>query len=74
MHPYLDHVILELDNNAEARAVALGCKNHLCVGPQTSGKSAAIVDTLTETAKLNGRDVRLPLPQSSLVGRRHTRA
>ena len=59
MHPYLDHGILELDNNTAERAmrpVALGRKNYLFVGSQTGGKSAAIAYTLIETAKLNGVD------------------
>ena len=57
--PYLDHGILELDNNTAERAmraVALGRKNYLFVGSQTGGKSAAITYTLIETAKLNGVD------------------
>ena len=58
MRPYLDHGILEIDNNTaeRARAVALGRKNYLFVGSQTGGKSAAIAYTLIETAKLNGVD------------------
>ena len=59
LRPYLDHGILELDNNTAERAmrpVALGRKNSLFVGSQTGGKSAAIADTLIETAKLNGVD------------------
>jgi len=59
MRPYLDHGILELDNNTAERAmrpVALGRKNYLFVGSQTGGKSAAIAYTLIETAKLNGVD------------------
>ena len=57
MRPYLDHGILEIDNNTAERAmrsVALGRKNYLFVGPQTGGKSATIAYTLIETAKLNG--------------------
>ena len=57
--PYLDHDILELDNNTAERAmraVALGRKNYLFVGSQTGGKSAAVAYTLIETAKLNGAD------------------
>ena len=38
------------------QAVTLGRKNHLFVGSQTGGKSAAIAMTLIETAKLNGVD------------------
>jgi transposase len=59
LRPYLDHGILELDNNTAERAmraVALGRKNYLFVGSQTGGKSAAIAYTLIETAKLNGVD------------------
>jgi transposase len=59
MRPYLDHGILELDNNTAERAmrpVVLGRKNYLFVGSQTGGKSAAIAYTLIETAKLNGVD------------------
>ena len=57
LRPYLDHGILELNNNTAERAmrsVAIGCKNYLFVGSQTGGKSAAIAYTLIETAKLNG--------------------
>ncbi len=59
LRPYLDHGILEIDNNTAERAmrpVALGRKNYLFVGSQTGGKSAAIAYTLLETAKLNGVD------------------
>ena len=65
LRPYLDHGILELDNNTAERAmrsVAIGRKNYLFVGSQTGGKSAAIAYTLIETAKLNGID-----PQSWLA-------
>ena len=57
VRPYLDHGILELDNNAAERSmrcVALGRKNYLFMGSQTGGKSAAIAYTLIETCKLNG--------------------
>jgi len=57
MRPYLDHGVLELDNNSAERAmrcVALGRKNYLFVGSEGGGKSAAIAYTLIETAKLNG--------------------
>ena len=57
--PYLDHGILELDNNAAERgmrAVALGRKNYLFVGSEAGGKAAAIAYTLIETAKLNAVD------------------
>jgi transposase len=59
MRPYLDHGILELDNNAAERAmraIALGRKNYLFVGSEAGGKAAAIAYTLIETAKLNGVD------------------
>ena len=59
MRPYLDHGILELDNNTAERAmrsVALGRKNYLFVGSLTGGRAAAIAYTLIETAKLNGVD------------------
>ncbi|MDG1458566.1 MAG: IS66 family transposase [Pseudoprimorskyibacter sp.] len=56
---YLDNGFLELDNNAAERAmrpIALGRKNYLFMGSQRGGKSAAIVYTLIETAKLNKVD------------------
>ncbi len=59
LRPYLDHGILEIDNNTAERAirsVALGRKNYLFVGSQTGGKAAAIAYTLIETAKINGVD------------------
>jgi transposase len=59
MRPYLDHGVLELDNNTAERAmrsVAIGRKNYLFVGSQTGGRAAAIAYTLIETAKLNGID------------------
>jgi transposase len=59
MRPYLDHGILEIDNNTAERAmrsVALGRKNYLFIGSQTGGKSAGIAYDLIETAKLNGVD------------------
>ena len=57
--PYLDHGILEIDNNPAERAmraIALGRKNYLFVGSHNGGKAAAIAYTLIETAKLNGVD------------------
>jgi hypothetical protein len=45
LRPYLDHGILELDNNAAERgmrAIALGRKNYLFVGSEAGGKAAAI--------------------------------
>lgn len=59
IRPYLNHGILEIDNNTverPMRAVALGFKNCLLVGSQTGGKSATIAYTLIETAKPNGVD------------------
>ena len=59
LRPYLDHGILELDNNSAERAmrsIAIGRKNYLFVGSQGGGKAAAIAYTLIETAKLNGVD------------------
>ena len=59
LRPYLDHGILELDNNTAERAmrsVAVGRKNYLFVGSLTGGRAAAIAYTLIETAKLNGVD------------------
>ncbi len=59
MRDYLDHGILELDNNTAERSmrcVALGRKNYLFVGSEGGGKVAAIAYTLIETAKLNGVD------------------
>ena len=38
------------------RPIALGRKNHLFMGSERGGKSAAIAYTLIETAKLNGVD------------------
>ncbi|MFQ5939807.1 MAG: IS66 family transposase [Alphaproteobacteria bacterium] len=59
LRPYLDHGILELDNNTaerSMRAIALGRKNYLSMGSERGGKSAAIAYTLIETAKLNNVD------------------
>src|SRR5690606_37135246 len=59
LRPYLDHGILEFDNNAAERgmrAIALGRKNYLFVGSEAGGKAAAIAYTLIETAKLNAVD------------------
>lgn len=65
LRPYLDHGVLELDNNTAERAirsVAIGRKNHLFVGSLTDGRAVAIACTLIETAKLNGFD-----PQARLA-------
>ncbi|WP_424980749.1 IS66 family transposase [Leisingera sp. S232] len=59
LRPYLDHGILELDNNSAERAmkpIAIGRKNYLFVGSEGGGKAAAIAYTLIETAKMNGVD------------------
>ena len=59
LRPYLEHGILELDNNAaerSMRAIALGRKNYLFVGSEAGGNAAAIAYTLIETAKLNAVD------------------
>ncbi len=59
LRPYLDHGILEIDNNSAERSmrcVALGRKNYLFMGSERGGKSAAIAYTLIEPAKLNGVD------------------
>jgi len=59
LRPYLDHGILEIDNNTAERgmhAIALGRKNYLFVGSEAGGKAAAIAYTLIETAKPNGVD------------------
>ena len=59
LRPYLDHGILELDNNTAERAmrsIAIGRKNYLIMGSQTGGKAAAITRTLIETARLNSID------------------
>jgi len=53
---YLDHGFLELDNNTAERSmrgIAIGRKNYMFVGSERGGKSAAIIYTLIETAKLN---------------------
>ena len=59
LRSYLDHGILELDNNSAERAmkpIAIGRKNYLFVGSEGGGKAAAIVYTLIETAKMNSVD------------------
>jgi hypothetical protein len=65
MRSYLDHGVLELDNNSAKRAmrcVVLGRKNYLFVSSEGGGKAAAIAYTLIETAKLNCVD-----PQAGLT-------
>ena len=59
LRPYLDHGVLEIDNNTAERgmrAIAIGRKNWLFAGSERGGRSAAIAYTLIETAKLNGVD------------------
>ncbi len=59
LRSYLDHGILELDNNTaerSMRAIAVGRKYWLFAGSERGGKSAAIAYTLIETAKLNAVD------------------
>ena len=49
VQPYLNHGVLELDNNTAERAmrsVAIGRKNYLFVGSLTGGRAAAIAYTL----------------------------
>ena len=53
---YLDDGCLEIDNNTAERAmrpIALGRKNYMFVGSDAGGKSAAILYTLIQTAKMN---------------------
>ena len=67
LRPYLDHGILELDNNTAERSmrgIAIGRKNWLFMGSEGGGKSAAIAYTLIETAKLNGIDPRAWLTET----------
>jgi hypothetical protein len=56
---YLDDGTLDISNNAAERAIRplkLGAKNWLFAGSDAGGERAAAIYTLTETAKLNGRD------------------
>lgn len=69
MHPCLAQGILELDYNITQRgmhAIALGRKNYLFVGSEAAGRTAAVADTLIETAKVNDVD-----PQASSPTRWH---
>jgi transposase len=57
--PYLEHGVLELDNNAAERAmrpIALGRKNYMFMGSEKGGQAAAIAYSLIETARLNNVD------------------
>jgi len=59
LRPYLEHGVLELDNNTaerSIRAIAIGRKNWLFAGSEGGGKAAAIAYTCIETAKLNHVD------------------
>ena len=59
LRPYLDHGVLEIDNNTAERgmrAIAIGRKNWLFAGSERGGRSAAIAYTLIETAKQNDVD------------------
>jgi len=56
MRPHLVHGILDFDDNAAERAIALGRKTYLFVGSEAGGKAAAIACTLIEMAKLNAVD------------------
>ena len=56
LRPYIDHGVLELDNNTAERSIAIGRKNWLFAGSEGGGQSTAIAYTLIETAKLNGVD------------------
>ena len=70
---YLKHGCLEIDNTCSERSmkpVALGRKNHLFVGSEGGGKSAAIAYTLIENGdaepcRSTGAIHRLGLPTSS---------
>ena len=56
---YLDHGFLELDNNTAERSmrgIAIGRKNYIFIGSERGGKSAAVIYTLIETAKINSVD------------------
>ena len=55
----LDRGFLVRDTDAAERSmrgIAIGRKNYMFVGSERGGKSAAIIYTLIETAKLNGVD------------------
>lgn len=57
--PYLDHGVLEADNNSVERAmkpVAIGRNNWTFAGSEGGGKAMAIAYTLIGTAKTNGVD------------------
>jgi hypothetical protein len=59
LRPVFQAVADELDNNTAERSmrgIAIGRKNYMFVGSERGGKSAAIIYTLIETAKLNNVD------------------
>jgi transposase len=59
LRPVFQAVADELDNNTAERSmrgIAIGRKNYMFVGSERGGKSAAIIYTLIETAKLNSVD------------------
>ena len=59
LRTHLEQRCLEIDNNCSERSMkpmAPGRKNHLFVGSEGGGKSAAIAYRLIETAKLNRVD------------------
>lgn len=56
LRPYLQHGILEIDNNTcerSIRGIAIGRKNYLFMGSDGGSKAGYIAYTLIETAKLN---------------------
>ena len=56
---YIDVGGLEIDNKPierEIRPIALGRKNYLFAGSDAGGERAAMLYSLINTAKLNGRD------------------
>ena len=57
MNTFVEHGILEADNNWSERAlkpVVLSRKNWLFAGSERGGQAAAVAFSLIETAKLNG--------------------
>ena len=63
---FLDDGKIEIDNNAGERAMrslAIGRKNWLFAGSDNGGKTAAIIYSLVETAKLNKVNPQLYLAQ-----------
>ena len=76
---YLENGSLPIDNNRvenQMRPWALGRKNWLFAGSERSGKRAAAIMTLVQSAKLNGHDpyaylkdvlTRLPTQKNSQI-------